>query len=84
MPRRAEIIAACGAVLAARKAHLATLVSREAGKILVEAGGDVQEAIDMAGYVAGQGRDAWGETHAVRDARTRWASRPVSPSASSG
>src|SRR5204863_758250 len=31
-------------------------------KILVEAGGDVQEAIDMAGFVAGQGRSAWGET----------------------
>ena len=52
-----------GDVLAERKAQLATLVSREAGKILVEAGGDVQEAIDMAGYIAGQGRNAWGETH---------------------
>ena len=50
-------------MLAERKAQLATLVSREAGKILVEAGGDVQEAIDMAGYIAGQGRNAWGETH---------------------
>ena len=39
-----------------------TLVAREAGKILVEAGGDVQEAIDMADFVAGQGRAAWGET----------------------
>ena len=63
VPQRAEIIAAIGDVLAERKAHLATLVSREAGKILVEAGGDVQEAIDMAGYIAGQGRNAWGETH---------------------
>lgn len=63
VPRRAEVIAAVGDILAERKAALATLVSREAGKILVEAGGDVQEAIDMAGYVAGQGRNAWGETH---------------------
>ena len=63
VPQRAEIIAAVGDVLAERKAHLATLVSREAGKILVEAAGDVQEAIDMAGYIAGQGRNAWGETH---------------------
>ncbi|HEX4490990.1 MAG TPA: aldehyde dehydrogenase family protein [Acidimicrobiia bacterium] len=62
VPRRAETITAIGDVLAARKAQLATLVSREAGKILVEAGGDVQEAIDMAGYIAGQGRNAWGET----------------------
>jgi aldehyde dehydrogenase (NAD+) len=63
IPQRAETIAAIGDVLADRKARLANLVSREAGKILVEAGGDVQEAIDMAGYIAGQGRNAWGETH---------------------
>jgi alpha-ketoglutaric semialdehyde dehydrogenase len=62
VPQRAEVIAAIGDKLAERKAHLATLVSREAGKVLVEAGGDVQEAIDMAGYIAGQGRNAWGET----------------------
>jgi aldehyde dehydrogenase (NAD+) len=63
VPARAEIVAACGQVLARRKADLARLVSREAGKVLVEAGGDVQEAIDMAAYIAGQGRNAWGETH---------------------
>jgi aldehyde dehydrogenase (NAD+) len=49
-------------VLGERKAELARLVSREAGKVLVEAGGDVQEAMDMASFVAGQGRGAWGET----------------------
>jgi aldehyde dehydrogenase (NAD+) len=63
VPARAEVIADIGRILAERKARLATLVSREAGKILVEAGGDVQEAIDMAGFIAGQGRNAWGETH---------------------
>ena len=62
IPARAEIIAAVGAVLASRKGELARLVSREAGKVFVEAGGDVQEAIDMATFVAGQGRGAWGET----------------------
>jgi aldehyde dehydrogenase (NAD+) len=61
-PARAELIAAAGAVLTRRKDELRRLVTREAGKILVEAGGDVQEAIDMAGFVAGQGRAAWGET----------------------
>ena len=61
VPARAELIDACGRLLAERKAELAALVSREAGKIVVEAGGDVQEAIDMAGFVAGQGRSAWGE-----------------------
>ena len=63
IPERAERIAAVGAVLARHKASLATLVAREAGKVLVEAGGDVQEAIDMAGYVASQGRAAWGTVH---------------------
>jgi acyl-CoA reductase-like NAD-dependent aldehyde dehydrogenase len=63
VPERAERIAAVGAVLAARKADLALLVAREAGKVLVEAGGDVQEAIDMAAFVAGQGRNAWGTVH---------------------
>ncbi len=62
VPARAEVIARAGTLLAERKAALAELVSRECGKILVEAGGDVQEAVDMAWFVAGQGRAAWGET----------------------
>ncbi|HWS47758.1 MAG TPA: aldehyde dehydrogenase family protein [Acidimicrobiia bacterium] len=62
IPARAEVIAACGELLAERKAELSALVSREAGKVIVEAAGDVQEAIDMAAFVAGQGRAAWGET----------------------
>ncbi|MET0728778.1 MAG: aldehyde dehydrogenase family protein [Acidimicrobiales bacterium] len=61
VPERAEAIAAAGAVLTARKGELADLVSREAGKIRIEAGGEVQEAIDMAAFVAGQGRSAMGE-----------------------
>lgn len=63
VPARAEVIAAIGDVLAARKGELASLVAREAGKVLVEAGGDVQEAIDMAAFIAGQGRAAWGTVH---------------------
>jgi acyl-CoA reductase-like NAD-dependent aldehyde dehydrogenase len=62
VPARADLIAAAGNVLARDKAALTALVSREAGKVLVEAGGDVQEAVDMAWFVAGQGRAAWGET----------------------
>jgi aldehyde dehydrogenase (NAD+) len=61
-PMRAERIGAVGEVLAARKDELTRLVAEEAGKVLVEAGGDVQEAVDMARYVAGLGRMAWGET----------------------
>ena len=61
-PLRAELIGTVGEVLAAMKAELSRLVAEEAGKVLVEAGGDVQEAVDMAGYVAGLGRQPWGET----------------------
>jgi alpha-ketoglutaric semialdehyde dehydrogenase len=62
VPARAEVIAAAAEVIAARKEDLARLVAREAGKILVEAAGDVQEAVDMGRFVAGQGRAAAGET----------------------
>ena len=62
IPARAGVIARAGEILLARKDELAELVSRECGKILIEAGGDVQEAVDMANFVAGQGRSAWGET----------------------
>ena len=61
-----------------------TLVRREAGKVLVEAGGDVQEAIDMGRFVAGQGRAALGSVVAVRAVRTRWRGRRASRSGSSG
>ncbi|MET0903940.1 MAG: aldehyde dehydrogenase family protein, partial [Acidimicrobiales bacterium] len=61
VPERAEAIAAVGAVLTARKAELADLVCREVGKVRIEGGGEVQEAIDMAAFVAGQGRSAMGE-----------------------
>jgi aldehyde dehydrogenase (NAD+) len=62
VPARAEVIAAAAEAIAARKDDLARLVAREAGKILVEAAGDVQEAVDMGRFVAGQGRAAAGET----------------------
>jgi alpha-ketoglutaric semialdehyde dehydrogenase len=62
VPARAEVVARTGEILRRRKQELAELVSRECGKVLLEAGGDVQEAVDMAAFVAGQGRAAWGET----------------------
>src|SRR5262245_32121203 len=62
VPARADVIAAAGGIIARDKDRFTDLVAREAGKILVEAGGDVQEAVDMAYFVAGQGRSAWGET----------------------
>jgi acyl-CoA reductase-like NAD-dependent aldehyde dehydrogenase len=61
-PARGEIILRAGKLLEERKEELARLMTREMGKVLVEARGDVQEGIDMAKYIAGEGRRAYGET----------------------
>src|SRR5277367_2591835 len=49
-PYRAEILLKASRILETRKEELATLMTREMGKVLNEARGDVQEAIDMAKY----------------------------------
>ncbi|MGA9775044.1 MAG: aldehyde dehydrogenase family protein [Candidatus Dormiibacterota bacterium] len=61
MPLRAEVIARAGRLMEERKEELARLMTREMGKVLTEARGDVQEGIDMAKYMAGQGRMPVGE-----------------------
>lgn len=61
-PKRAELIFKVGEILAKRKEELAKLLTGEMGKILEEARGDIQEAIDMAFYAAGEGRRLLGET----------------------
>jgi alpha-ketoglutaric semialdehyde dehydrogenase len=61
-PKRGEILFRFGALVAEHKAELAELMSREMGKVLAEAGGDVQEAIDMSYYMAGEGRRLFGHT----------------------
>jgi alpha-ketoglutaric semialdehyde dehydrogenase len=61
-PRRAEILYAAGAILTRDKEALARLMTREMGKVLAEARGDVQEAIDMAYLAAGEGRRLFGFT----------------------
>jgi aldehyde dehydrogenase (NAD+) len=61
-PRRGEILFRAAEVLASKKAELARLVTREMGKVREEAEGDVQEAVDMAYYVAGEGRRLFGHT----------------------
>src|SRR5438067_105017 len=45
-PQRGNLLRKCADVLAQRKEELAVLMAREMGKPLVEARGDVQEAID--------------------------------------
>src|SRR5881409_4393323 len=61
-PRRAEIIFAAAEMLAERKEEYARDMTREMGKILKETRGDVQEAIDTAYYMAGEGRRMFGPT----------------------
>jgi aldehyde dehydrogenase (NAD+) len=61
-PRRAEILFRAAEIMTSRKEELARDVTIEMGKVLKEARGDVQEAIDMTYYVAGEGRRMWGQT----------------------
>jgi len=61
-PKRAEIILKLGQILKERKEEIARLMTREMGKILAEARGDVQEGIDTAFYAAGEGRRMFGDT----------------------
>jgi acyl-CoA reductase-like NAD-dependent aldehyde dehydrogenase len=61
-PKRGEIIFRAAGILVKRKRELGELMTREMGKILPEALGDVQEAIDMAYFMAGEGRRLSGET----------------------
>ena len=61
-PQRAEILYEVGRLLKERKEHLAKLLTLENGKVLEEARGEVQEGIDMAFYMAGEGRRLFGQT----------------------
>src|SRR5271168_4896489 len=61
-PKRAEILYKTGQLLAERKEQFAREMTREMGKVLAETRGDVQEAIDEAYYVAGEGRRLFGVT----------------------
>lgn len=64
-PRRGEILYEVARILAERKEDLARLMTQEMGKILAETRGDVQEAIDMAYYMGGEGRRMQGYTAPV-------------------
>src|SRR5436853_3898081 len=61
-PRRAEILFRAGEILIKRKSEFARDMTREMGKVFKEASGDVQEAIDMTFFVAGEGRRLHGFT----------------------
>src|SRR5712691_8318007 len=61
-PARGELLYRFGQLVREHKDELSLLMSREMGKVLPEAGGDVQEAIDMSFYMAGEGRRLFGQT----------------------
>ncbi|HYY33365.1 MAG TPA: aldehyde dehydrogenase family protein [Gaiellaceae bacterium] len=61
-PKRAEILFRVGQRFIDHKEELTDLMVQEMGKVRAEAGGDVQEAIDMTYYMAGEGRRLFGHT----------------------
>ena len=61
-PKRGEILFRAGEILVRDKECIAKQMTQEMGKTLAETRGDVQEAIDMAYYAAGEGRRMAGET----------------------
>ncbi len=61
-PKRGEILFRVAQALEREKAALSDLVTHEMGKVKAEAGGDVQEAIDITYYMAGEGRRLFGHT----------------------
>ncbi len=61
-PKRGEILGRAGDLLVQHKEDLATLMTREMGKVVKETRGDVQEGIDTAYYAFGEGRRFFGIT----------------------
>ena len=61
-PLRAEILFKAAQLIVERKEQYARDMTREMGKVLKETRGDVQEAIDMTFYMAGEGRRMFGQT----------------------
>ncbi|HEX3109808.1 MAG TPA: aldehyde dehydrogenase family protein, partial [Thermoanaerobaculia bacterium] len=61
-PKRAEYLYRVAAILQRDKEKIAREMTREMGKVLDETKGDVQEAIDLAYLMAGEGRRLFGVT----------------------
>jgi alpha-ketoglutaric semialdehyde dehydrogenase len=61
-PKRAEVLFRAAQLIVERKEAFARDMTREMGKVLSETRGDVQEAIDMTFYMAGEGRRMFGHT----------------------
>ena len=89
-PKRGEILYRVGELLTRHKEDLARTMTQEMGKVLKETRGDVQEGIDMAYYMGGEGRRLFGYTVPVelpnksgiamrfpRISHLRWDKRPA-------
>src|SRR5439155_26218368 len=61
-PKRGKILFKAAQLLEANKENVAKIMTTEMGKVLTESMGDVQEAIDMAYFIAGEGRRLYGYT----------------------
>jgi alpha-ketoglutaric semialdehyde dehydrogenase len=61
-PKRGEIMYRFAELMGQHKERLSQAMSREMGKVIAEARGDVQEGIDIAYLMAGEGRRMFGET----------------------
>ncbi len=61
-PKRGEILYRVATRLLAEKERCSSDMTREMGKVISETRGDVQEAIDMTFYMAGEGRRLFGMT----------------------
>jgi len=61
-PKRGELLFRFAQLLVEAKPELTELMTHEMGKVSAEAGGDVQEAIDMSYYMGGEGRRLYGQT----------------------
>src|SRR5437763_3122281 len=70
-PKRGEILFGFARLLEQEKQALTNLMTREMGKVKAEAGGDVQEAIDITYYMAGEGRRLFGHT-TPSELRDKW------------
>ena len=64
-PLRGELLFKVGDILKTKKEELARLLTQDMGKVIAEARGDIQEAIDMAYYMGGEGRRLLGYTAPV-------------------
>src|SRR2546426_5195115 len=77
-PKRGEILYRAGEIMLRRKEELAREMTREMGKVLAEARGDVQEGIDMTYYIAGEGRRQFGDV-VPAELPNKWAMSTRSP-----